>query len=89
MSAGTAHVRLLAPGAPPRPNPVLEFSKGFPLKGLCHEMNNFFEGPNSKISKISKTFMYTVCADGFNFFWCLVLEKMNIQAFACFYKNTY
>jgi hypothetical protein len=61
MSAGTAHVRLLTPGAP-RPNPLLEFSEGFPLMGLCPEMNNFFEGPNSKISK---NFMYTVCADGF------------------------
>jgi hypothetical protein len=60
MSAGTAHVRLLTPAAP-RPNPVLEFSKGFPLKGLCHEMKIFFEVPSSKISK---NFMYTVCADG-------------------------
>jgi hypothetical protein len=61
MSAGMAHVRLLTPGAP-RPNPLLEFSKGFPLKGLCHEMNNLFKGPNSQIVE---NFMYTVCADGF------------------------
>jgi hypothetical protein len=45
MSAGTAHVKLLTPDAP-RLNPVIEFSKGYPLKGLCHEINNFLKGPN-------------------------------------------
>jgi hypothetical protein len=34
----------------------------FPLKGLCHEMNKFFEGLKNQIST------FWSCADGFYFF---------------------
>jgi hypothetical protein len=31
------------------------------LEGLCHEINNFFEGPKSQISTLC------ICANGFQF----------------------
>jgi hypothetical protein len=40
------------------------------LNGLCHEINNFFEGLKNKIST------FCTCADGFTFFCCLVMEKI-------------
>jgi hypothetical protein len=47
------------------------------LKGLCHGMKKFFEGPECQII----TFLHAPMV--FKFFWCLVMEKMDIQVFAC------
>jgi hypothetical protein len=54
-----------------------QFSQ-FYFKGLCHEMNNFL-----KVLKV-KYVLYV-----HKFFWCLVMEKMEIQVFACFYEKIY
>ncbi len=44
-------------------------------------MNNFFKGPRNQISTLC------ICADGFKFSWCFVVEKMEIQVFACSYET--
>ncbi len=73
MSAGKAHVRLLTPGAP-RLNPLLEFCKGFPLKGLCHEMNNFFE-----VLKIKSDYFMYLRRWFLNFFVALLWRKWKFK----------
>jgi hypothetical protein len=46
------------------------------LKGVCHTMNDLFEVSKSQI----RTFC--ICADFFEFFWCLVMEKkIKIKVF--------
>jgi hypothetical protein len=42
---------------------------------MCHEMNNIVEGPKSQISNVYALMVY-------NFFWCLVMEKMENPVFA-------
>ncbi len=54
-----------------------------PLKGLCHEMNNFFEGLKNQIST------FCICAYSYKFFSCLVMEKIKDEVLACFCENTY
>jgi len=38
-----------------------------PIKGQCHEMNNFFGGPNNQISTVLSTFC--ISANGFFIFF--------------------
>jgi hypothetical protein len=53
------------------------------FKEMCHEMNKFL-----KALKV-KSVLYVYAPMGLKYIWCLVLEKLEIQVFACFYKNTY
>jgi hypothetical protein len=48
------------------------------LKGLCHEMNNFFEGQISA---------FCTCAY-LKVFCCLVMEKIEVKVLTCFYEIT-
>jgi hypothetical protein len=59
------------------------YFKMLTLKGLCHEMNNFF-----KVLKIKSVFsVYAPMV--FKFFCCLVTEQLKDKVLACFYEKTY
>jgi hypothetical protein len=47
----------------------------FSLKGLCHEMNNFFEGLKNQISTVLSVYAPIIE----NNFCCLVIEKKKIK----------
>jgi hypothetical protein len=51
--------------------------------GLCHEMNIFL-----KVLKIKSVFSAYAPMDFENYF-CLVMDKIEDKALACFYENTY
>ncbi len=51
------------------------------LKGLCHEMNNYFEGLKNQIST------FCLGADSFYIFFCLGIEKLKDNVLACFYEQ--
>jgi hypothetical protein len=53
------------------------------LKGLCHEMNNFF-----KVLKI-KSVLSVYAPMVFRIFCCLVMENIKDEILTCFYENTY
>ncbi len=52
------------------------------LKGLCHQMNNFYEGLKNQSST------FCICADSFYIFFCPVIEKIKDEVMACLYENT-
>ncbi len=51
------------------------------LRGLCHEMNNCFEGLKNQIST------FFIFNDGFKIL--LLPKNIEDKVLACFYENTY